>query len=558
MRKKLSRSRVLKKKLNLKDIPDSSNKFLIIQIDALSYTLLKKHKEKYMPFLNKYLKSNNLEKYSSGYPSNTSFTQAGILYGENFNIPSFRFLDKKTKTKISLGRAQSANFIEDEIIKKNTHGILRGGTSISNSFSGSADRCIFTSSHLYKTKGGPKKLKDLLFIIFLNPTSTFRVLFFSLVEFFAEVLQSIKEIFISLIKNKHFNWPFTYPYFPFTRTVVNAILREISTKTTLLEMDRNVPFIYINYLGYDLISHYRGPESLSSLEVLKHLDFEIKKLVKKSKEKKYDIYILSDHGQIPSVPFLKLYNETLEDFLKKATNLSTKAFTLNDSERSSRSEFIYKKLKYIYRDLSLPLRALTWALIEVLKFIFRKQEKKDPIVDWSKKEQLMVFNASSLSHIYFNYTDNRMELDEIEQKHPFLIPRIVNHPGIGFIIIKNKSNFEVISDTGKVIISPKSVEYIGENFLERYSKDKNLIDQIRNFASLKHSGDIIINGNFNGKKIIAFEDFHFGSHDSIGGKQSEAFFISKEKIRLDNILDARPLYKIFKRYHNKKLYKSDK
>ena len=94
MRKKLSRSRVLKKKLNLKDIPDSSNKFLIIQIDALSYTLLKKHKEKYMPFLNKYLKSNNLEKYSSGYPSNTSFTQAGILYGENFNIPSFRFLDK--------------------------------------------------------------------------------------------------------------------------------------------------------------------------------------------------------------------------------------------------------------------------------------------------------------------------------------------------------------------------------------------------------------------------------------------------------------------------------
>ena len=344
----------------------------------------------------------------------------------------------------------------------------------------------------------------------------------------------------------------------FRSTIVNATLREISTKTALLEINRNVPFIYINYLGYDLISHYRGPERLSCLEVLKHLDFEIKKLVNKAKSKKYDIYILSDHGQIPSLPFLKLYNETLEDFLKKATNLSTKSFTLNDSEKTSSSEFIYKKLKYIYRDLSLPLRALTWGLIEVLKFSFKKQEKKDPSVDWSKKEQLMVFKASSLSQIYFNYTDKRMELDEIEKKHPFLIPRIVNHPGIGFIIIKNKKNFEVISNVGKVIITPTSVKYIGERFLDKYSTDKKLIKQIRNFASLKHSGDIIINGDYDGKRVISFEDYHFGSHNSLGGKQSEAFFISKEKIKLDHILDARALYKIFIRYHKEKLYKSNK
>ena len=63
MKNKLSRSNVLKKKLNLRDLPDTSKKFIIIQVDALSYTLLKKHKKKYMPFLNKYIRSNHLEKY---------------------------------------------------------------------------------------------------------------------------------------------------------------------------------------------------------------------------------------------------------------------------------------------------------------------------------------------------------------------------------------------------------------------------------------------------------------------------------------------------------------
>ncbi len=51
---------------------------------------------------------------------------------------------------------------------------------------------------------------------------------------------------------------------------------------------------------------------------------------------------------------------------------------------------------------------------------------------------------------------------------------------------------------------------------------------------------------------MAFEEFHFGSHDSIGGAQSDAFFVSKEKIKLDHIINAKDLYHIFLQYHKKK------
>jgi Type I phosphodiesterase / nucleotide pyrophosphatase. len=89
--------------------------------------------------------------------------------------------------------------------------------------------------------------------------------------------------------------------------MTNVIFKEIETFGAIMDISRGVPSIYSDYIGYDELSHHRGPYSYSALRTLKAIDrkiYHINKAVLKS-ERKYDIFIISDHGHTPSVPFQK-------------------------------------------------------------------------------------------------------------------------------------------------------------------------------------------------------------------------------------------------------------
>ena len=550
LKKKLRRSHFLKKKLNLKDLPDKpGKKFLIIQIDGLSKKILEDLvRDRKMPFIRKMLHTYNLTGFNPGFPTTTPFVQAGIMYGENSNIPGYMFLDKKTQHKFAMALSTSARRIEEEIEKDNK-GILRGGTSVSNLFTGGANRAILTASHLYKIKGKPKKSTDILFLILLNPLATLKVVSFSLYEFFLEIIESFKEILLFPFRKSKFNFPFIYPYMPFMRMFTNAIAREVATETTLLELDRNVPHIYLTFGGYDWASHYRGPRSLPSFGILYDIDLSIRRLVKKAEKKGYDIYVLSDHGQIDAEPFERKYHLSFEEFLEKVSNMDAKSIADGNDDRTSKVHFVGNKLRFYYEHASLPLRLLSGVVIKLFKKTF--QNNKEKKINWNKKKQILALCSSSLSQVYFNYTKERLNLSQIEKNHPYFISRLVNHPSIGFIIGIEGKTVKVISNSGKVIITGKKAKFKGERFLQNYGDEKRLVKQIKVFANQKYSGDLIINGHFDGKRIITFNHYQYGSHDSIGGDQVDAFFISKEKIDLSKVINAKELNKIFERYHKK-------
>ena len=49
--------------------------------------------------------------------------------------------------------------------------------------------------------------------------------------------------------------------FPLVRVATNVVFREIATQGCLLDIYRGVPFVYLNYSGYDEVAHHRGPNS---------------------------------------------------------------------------------------------------------------------------------------------------------------------------------------------------------------------------------------------------------------------------------------------------------
>jgi hypothetical protein len=86
-------------------------------------------------------------------------------------------------------------------------------------------------------------------------------------------------------------------------------VREFFTLAVSRDVYAGVPAIYVNYLDYDVAAHAFGPASRHALRSLRRVDRSIHKLwrvIRRVPEHRYDLYVLSDHGQAHCRPFPKL------------------------------------------------------------------------------------------------------------------------------------------------------------------------------------------------------------------------------------------------------------
>ena len=127
--------------------PEEGRGLVMLEVDGLSYQRMKKAIEDgLMPTLKAMMDDDGykLSRVEVGIPPTTPACQAGILQGNNTNIPAFRWLDKKTGRLLAGGGAAAE--VEPQISDGN--GLLRGGTSIGNMFSGDAAKSILTFSKI--------------------------------------------------------------------------------------------------------------------------------------------------------------------------------------------------------------------------------------------------------------------------------------------------------------------------------------------------------------------------------------------------------------------------
>lgn len=529
--------KLVQKKFGTKKQKEKEKKFIILEIDGLSYPDLKKAIEmgkcRYIKKLIK-KKRYHLQEFNPGIPANTPSSTAGIFYGENNDIPGFRFMDKKKNKHYSFGSPETAVFIE----KKFKNGILsNGGSSYMTMFTAGASRTVLTMSTFLDKNNLPKlRNSDLMFHFFINPFSLLRVIFYSVKEIILEIFEWILDTITKIFKGKFANLPFQYPYFPLTRMFMNATFREITVRGILLDIGLNVPYIYASFAGYDELAHYRGPKSWSAYSALVEIDRKIKKICKRAKG--YDIFIISDHGNTPAESFDEKYFESLDDFISRCCNANIKEERFVSVD-DSRIAYLYYRLRNAARYLSAPLK---W-FFNLITWPIRKRETKSEV-----KNTIYVKNSSNLAHVYFMESKRRLELKDIENKYPMLLTRLVNHPGIGLVVVKDGSKIIVYHETGIATIKNGKVKYNGENFLSKYG-DEKVISQIEYLANMDLVGDIILFGEYDGKECVAFERFHFGAHTALGGEQNKAFFISKDKYNLGKVENSTELHKIFKAYH---------
>lgn len=528
--------------------------FIVIQIDALAHEDLERALRRgYMPNLERLIARKGwvLRKYPAGLPSATPAAQAAIFYGTKDRIPAFRFYEKAERRVVIGSQLRSMQFIRDRLPED---GILEGGSSYVNLYDGGAERAVFTLSArdslpLFEKMGGLR----LLMLLLLHPVRVVRMVLASILEY----LREEKDRLLSQMSG---NYTYYWWYLPFLHIGTNVVLRELQTLAVLLDIYTGVPSIYTTYNLYDEFAHHFGPSSRTALKSLRALDRrigEILRMVRRVAGRPYDVYILSDHGQTPSVPYRITYGETLGDTIEDAVHhgVHVLAGTGDYAPPHEALDFLVRELEEVASTSITPTRQLGLRLGRWIRRHYGIFPLIAETVRVAEDKRLVITYSSSLAHVYWSEPDRPLSFDEIraDPDRRALYYFLVAHRGIGVVITRVQDGAHVEGANGRVLVTPggEAVLLSGEDPLTPYASTDVERRAIVRLVQLPNAGDLVLFGAYDpiSDVCVCFDD-QVGAHGALGGRQFWPFILSEPGLIPDDyrIEDPLDLFPLFDRY----------
>lgn len=528
--------------------------FVVIQIDSLAHEDLERALERgYAPRLAKLLEREGwtLRRFPAGLPSATPAAQAAIFYGTKDGIPAFRFYEKKDQRLIIGSQLTSMQLIRDRLPDD---GILRGGSSYVNLYDGGADRAILTlaarTPQTFLQKMGGWRLA---LLVLLHPLRMIRLVLVSIWEY----LREERDRLWSQIRghSTHYWW-----YLPLLHIGANVILRELQTLAVLVDIYIGVPSIYTTYNLYDEFAHHFGPSSRTALKSLRALDrriAEVLKLLRRVPGREYDLYILSDHGQTPSIPYRVAYGETLGETIDDATRhgVHVLAQTGPYIRTAEAMDYLLRELEEIAEKPTAPSRRMG---LRIGRWLRRHYQIFPLIAETSRvaaDEKIVVTYSSSLAHVYWTEPDHPLALDEIraDPQRRALYYFLAAHRGIGFVATRLLDGVHVESSVGRALITGAGELALleGDDPLADYAPTAVERRALLHLVRLHNAGDLVLVGTYDPERdiCICFDD-QVGAHGAIGGRQFWPFIMAPAHLLPDDyaIEDPLDLYPLFKKY----------
>jgi hypothetical protein len=523
---------------------------IIIQIDGLAHEHLRRAMQRrHLPNIRRMLEKGDfvLDRWRCGLPSTTPAAQAGIMFGDNDDIPAFRWYDKSQRRSVVCKLPGTVASLQMHAAR-GKRGIIHSGSSYVNLFDGGASSSLFTLTTLR-----PRRFFEnvrgvgLVALFLLNPLRVLRILYLSLKEYVADGLQRLSA------RLRGQSYPPVLGIYTFLRIFSNVIFREIETFAILVDIYRGVPAIYATYYGYDEIAHHFGVGSLAAHQALHGIDRcigQIDRLRMAELSRRYTFCVLSDHGITPSTPFVEQYGQSLGQFISQQLGDSILLVEHADGEHDSmfQTRYLLQELKAIEQNLG-PASAKVARRIRLL--VERRLRRTRAVPEWDEKRHhdVVVKNSGSLSHVYFNITNRRMDLSEITAAFPGLVVRLLAHEGIWLVVAREGSQTLVMAQEGILTLDQEGEPYReGKHPLHRLPNPWHAAEELQRLAGFSHSGDLILLGTYDPERdtVICFETQR-ASHGGLGGPQDYPFLIYPRELKWDlsDVRNSRDLYPFF-------------
>ncbi len=530
----------------------SKKGIVVIEIDGLAHPRLMRALEKRkMPYLKELIESGNyvVSEYDCGIPSQTSSSQAGIMFGQNQNICAFRWYDKTQKRVITSSSFSDTNMMEQRIMAEQDTGLLEGGMSINNMMSGNAAISMFTVSSMRPKSSAEQAQRNLdLYLFSLRPYLLTKSIIFTLSDTMIEMVQ----YFWAWLKQKNPRLNRLRRFYPLIRGICNVLLRDISTALTINEIHRDGPATYTTFYGYDEIAHHSGPDSFEAYQALTGIDRAIKKIhhaAERISGRTYELFVLSDHGQSFGKTFRQRYAMSLSDYIRHVATTSSQHTARTevigientaDNDSSVRAAIASLLISDPDKKSILPNAALS--RIDTILADKGAQEKDDLAMD---EKDIWVMDSGNLANVYFTFTEKKLTLEEIESVYPNLCSRLIDHPGIGVIIVRSHDMPLAIGKSG--IRNLNTGELSGEDPLRPYGNPEIRAQQLSYLSSFPNGGDIIVFSTvYPDGTVAAFEEL-IGSHGGMGGEQNSAFIFHEILTPVpDGITNSAGIYSVLR------------
>ena len=490
---------------------------ILFEIDGLAEPVLRRAlSEGYVPNMARWLEegSHRIVPWECDLSSQTGASQAGLLLGSNHDMPAFRWYEKES------GRTMVSNHGKDAVELERRHsdggGLLAvGGASRGNMFSGDAPHCSATMSVLRDRERASARE---YFAYFADPYGFTRTIALSVWDVLGELRAARRQ---RKRREEHVDRSGLYPLI---RASITVVMRDLNVATLLGDIVEGVPVAYSTFVGYDEVAHHSGIDQPDAFAVLRQHDAQLARLERAIEQapRPYHLVVLSDHGQTQGRPFRQRYGLELEELVQGAlAGGEVYAPPAPDEGLSSLGGALTDARDEEGPGAKMLARATRDRLVDGDVVLGPNRSAVEDSLTDASDHAAVVLASGGLGLISLPEQEHRLSLGEIESLHPRLITTLVDHPGIGFVMVRADGDGAVVLGAGgSRHLSDDRVT--GEDPLRDFGP--NAADHLRRTDGFPHCPDILVNCLYDAEanEVAPFEEF-MGSHGSLGGWQTRPF-----------------------------------
>jgi len=513
---------------------------IFVEIDGLSHdALLRAMAAGKAPAMKRWSESGShrLAAWETDLSSQTSASQAGILQGNNAEIPAFRWFDKSQGRIFVSSSLSTLGPLEKSLSDGN--GLLAGhGAARACMFSGDAAEVMLVASRPTEERSESYRSFFASPLIFTH--TLFLVIWEMILETGAKWTQRIRKVHPRL--DRHFKYTIV-------RAGMTVALRDLSLSGVIGDMLLGLPYCYCTLAGYDEVAHHSGLDRHDTLEVLRKIDSRLHSLetIARISPREYEFVILSDHGQTQGATFLQRYGLTLEDLVRESVSQGTLVGGPSTYAEEgagagvARGQSDWEHMATVdeaVQESGLGASRLGKAIRKRLQ----AQDAPPEVVT-----DLVVMASGNLGLVSFTGPSHRLTLEEIERDQPDLISKLTTHPGIGFVMVATSDGGVIIGREGRRSLSDDLVE--GIDPLTLYGP--NAARHLRRVDSYRNCPGLLVMSTYwpETDEDAAFEEL-IANHGGLGGEQTRPFLLYPAKWELGEteLVGAEAVYRNLKRW----------
>jgi len=463
-----------------------------LEIDGLARPVLQRAmRDGHAPEMSRWVASGSyrLSEWETDLSSQTGASQAGLLLGSNDDIPAFRWVEKESGRIMTCSAPPDCALIEER--RSTGTGLLaNGGASRSNLLSGDADHVILTVSRMEAEKKANPGYRAYLADGY-NVTRTF-VLFFH--EVALELIAAARQRRRDVRPRGHRSLSYA-----FLRAGLAVFVRDFTVHSLISDMMMGVPAVYACFAGYDEVAHHSGLERSDAMEVLRKLDQQFGRIARAREyaARPYEIVVLSDHGQTQGATFKQRNGYGLDELVERALRGAGVERLGGGDENDSA--------------VSKAVREATGRA--------QQAPAKNEVGD----RRVVVMGSGNLGLVYLMDERRRLTMEEIDARHPDLLPALRAHPHVGWLLVRSAAR-------GAVALGARGANYLdegrveGEDPLSPFSP--TAAAHLLRTDSFPHVADIMVNSFYDEQldEGCAFEEL-ISFHGGMGGPQTRPFLL---------------------------------